>query len=480
VLVEELGTEPGTGLRDLHQRMLTADPALAVPESVAPAGRSETVVPRELPAAVPHFVRRASELAVLTELLGQAGEQAAGTVVITAIGGIAGVGKTALAVQWAHRAASRFPDGQLHVNLRGYDPGRPVTAADALAGFLRALGLAGQDIPAQPEERAGRYRSLLAGKRVLVVLDNAGEVEQVRPLLPGTPTCAALVTSRDSLAGLAARDGARRLEPGPASAGRCDGPAAGADRRAGRRDPGAAAALAVQCSRLPLALRVAAELAAARPAVPLAGLVSELDDQQRRLDLLDADQDPRTAVRAVFSWSYQHLDAGAARAFRLAGLHPGPDLDPYAAAALTGTTLHQAGRLLDQLARAHLIQPAGPGRHGLHDLLRAYARELAADQDTAAERQAALTRLFDHYLYSGRHRGGHPVPVRIRPLARRCPAGYPRPAAGRPRRGAGLARCRAAQPGRRGHARRRPRLARPCHPPGGHLVPLPRRRRPLS
>src|SRR5450755_169459 len=452
VLVEELGTEPGTGLRDLHQRMLTADPALAVPESVAPAGRSETVVPRELPAAVPHFVRRASELAVLTELLGQAGEQAAGTVVITAIGGIAGVGKTALAVQWAHRAASRFPDGQLHVNLRGYDPGRPVTAADALAGFLRALGLAGQDIPAQPEERAGRYRSLLAGKRVLVVLDNAGEVEQVRPLLPGTPTCAALVTSRDSLAGLAARDGARRLGPGPASAGRCDGPAAGADRRAGRRAPGAAAALAVQCSRLPLALRVAAELAAARPAVPLAGLVSELDDQQRRLDLLDADQDPRTAVRAVFSWSYQHLDAGAARAFRLP----------------------------DQLARAHLIQPAGPGRHGLHDLLRAYARELAADQDTAAERQAALTRLFDHYLYSGRHRGGHPVPVRIRPLARRCPAGYPRPAAGRPRRGAGLARCRAAQPGRRGHARRRPRLARPCHPPGGHLVPLPRRRRPLS
>ena len=184
MLVEELGTEPGTGLRDLHQRMLTADPALAVPESVAPAGRSETVVPRELPAAVPHFVRRASELAVLTELLGQAGEQAAGTVVITAIGGTAGVGKTALAVQWAHRAASRFPDGQLHVNLRGYDPGRPVTAADALAGFLRALGLAGQDIPAQPEERAGRYRSLLAGKRVLVVLDNAGEVEQVRPLIP--------------------------------------------------------------------------------------------------------------------------------------------------------------------------------------------------------------------------------------------------------------------------------------------------------
>jgi DNA-binding SARP family transcriptional activator len=400
VLVGELGSEPGAELRELHQQVLAADLVLTVPEPASPAGRSETVVPRELPAAVPHFAGRASELAVLTELLGQAGEQAAGTVVITAIGGTAGVGKTALAVQWAHRAASRFPDGQLYVNLRGYDPGRPVTAADALAGFLRALGLAGQDIPAQPEERAGRYRSLLAGKRVLVVLDNAGEVEQVRPLLPGTPTCAALVTSRDSLAGLVARDGARRLDLDLLPLGDAVGLLRALIGERAAADPGAAAALAVQCSRLPLALRVAAELAAARPAVPLAGLVRELDDQHRRLDLLDADQDPRTAVRAVFSWSYRHLDAGAARAFRLAGLHPGPDLDPYAAAALTGTTLHQAGRLLDQLARAHLIQPAGPGRHGLHDLLRAYARELAADQDTAAERQAALTRLFDHYLYS--------------------------------------------------------------------------------
>ncbi len=171
-----------------------------------------------------------------------------------------------------------------------------------------------------------------------MVLDNAGIAEQVRPLLPGTPACTVVVTSRDSLAGLVARDGAAAPGPGPAAARRRGRPAARADRRAGRRRARRAAALAAQCCRLPLALRVAAELAAARPAVSLAELVGELADQQQRLDLLDAGGDPRTAVRAVFSWSYRHLDAEAARAFRLAGPAPGPDLDAYAAAALTGTS----------------------------------------------------------------------------------------------------------------------------------------------
>jgi DNA-binding SARP family transcriptional activator/tetratricopeptide (TPR) repeat protein len=401
VLIDELGAEPGTGLRQLHQQILAADPVLAVAEpgwrtaaDVAPAA------PWELPGAVLHFVGRENELKELTGLLDRAGEQTPGTLLISAIGGTAGVGKTALAVHWAHQEAERFPDGQLYVNLRGYDPGQPMPAADALAGFLRALGMPGQDIPPEAEERAARYRSLLAGRRMLVVLDNAAEVEQVRLLLPGTPASVAVVTSRDPLAGLVARDGAQRLDLDLLPLGEAVGLLRALIGARVDADPGAAAALAAQCSRLPLALRVAAELAAARQTASLAELAGELAGQQRRLDLLDADGDPRTAVRAVFSWSYRHLDADAARAFWLLSLHPGADLDPYAAAALTGTTLERACQLLDQLSRAHLIQPTRPGRHGMHDLLRAYGRELAAAHEGKGERRAALTRLFDHYLHT--------------------------------------------------------------------------------
>jgi tetratricopeptide (TPR) repeat protein len=266
---------------------------------------------------------------------------------------------------------------------------------------------------------------MLDGRRMLVLLDNAAGAEQVRPLLPGSPSCFVLVTSRDSLAGLVARDGARRLDldllPSDDAVtllraligGRVDA------------DPAAAATLAEQCARLPLALRVAAEFAAARPALTLAQLAGELAGEQRRLDLLEAGGDPRTAVSGVFSWSYRHLPAGTARAFRLIGLHPGPDLDAYAAAALTGDTLDRARDYLDLLARAHLIHPARPGRYSMHDLLRAYARHLTDTQDAATravgilgagagstgnsgdsgskggqqgEGQSALTRLFDYYL----------------------------------------------------------------------------------
>jgi tetratricopeptide (TPR) repeat protein len=320
--------------------------------------------------------------------------------VISAIGGTAGVGKTALAVHWAHQVAGRFPDGQLYVNLRGYDPGQPMPAADALARFLRCLGVPGQDIPAEEDERAARYRSLLAGRRMLVVLDNAGEVKQVRPLLPGTPGCVVVVTSRDALAGLIARDGAVRLDLDLLPLADAVGLLQTLIGARADADPAATAALADQCCRLPLALRVAAELAANRPEASLAALTGEVADQQRRLDLLDIGGDPRTAVRAVFSWSYRHLDPSAARAFRLAGLHPGAAFEPYAVAALTGATAGQAGRLLDVLAYAHLIQPAGPGRYGMHDLLRAYARELAASHGGEDEQHAALTRLFDHYLHT--------------------------------------------------------------------------------
>ncbi len=400
VLVSELGAEPSSDLRELHQQILTADPVLALPESVLlAAGAAGPVVPRELPATVRHFAGRHEEMAELNALLDRA-EQPAGTVLISAIGGTAGVGKTALAVHWAHQVAGRFPDGQLYVNLRGYDPAQPVSAADALAGFLRALGVPGPDIPAEESERASRYRSLLANKQMLIVLDNAGSAEQVRPLLPGTSSCVAVVTSRDSLAGLVARDGAARL-----SLDVLPLPDAVALLRAliGARadvDPAAAVALAEQCCSLPLALRVAAELAAARPNVMLADLVAELADQHQRLDLLDRSDDPHTAIRAVFSWSCQHLDTDTARAFRLAGLQPGRDFDRYAAAALTGSSPEQARRLLGELARAHLVQPAGPGGYGMHDLLRAYARQLADTLDSRDERRAALTRLFDHYLHT--------------------------------------------------------------------------------
>jgi DNA-binding SARP family transcriptional activator/tetratricopeptide (TPR) repeat protein len=405
ILVEELGIEPATELRELHQQILAQDPAvtlatlgLATPVLVA----RPAVVPRELPADVTAFTGREVELAELDFLLPAAGQEPGATpapVVISAVAGTAGVGKTTLAVRWAHRVAEQFPDGQLYVNLRGYDPGQPVMPSEALAGFLRALGVADADIPLEEAERAARYRSVVAGKRLLVVLDNVSTEDQVRPLLPGSASVMVVVTSRDSLPGLVAVDGARRLDldllpQGEAVAllGTLIGPRAGADRAA-------AEALAGLCARLPLALRVAAELAAARPGTPLAELVAELASERNRLKLLDAGGDPRGAVTSVFSWSYKHLPADAAQLFRLLGTHPGADWDQYAAAALTATTsLIRARQTLAELARAHLIQPAAPGRYQMHDLLRAYAASLATTGDSDETRQAALTRLFDYYL----------------------------------------------------------------------------------
>jgi tetratricopeptide (TPR) repeat protein/transcriptional regulator with XRE-family HTH domain len=397
-----------------------ADPA--EPVVTAPAGRP---VPRELPADVAAFTGRAAELARLDELLAAAEGgpgDAQGPVVISAVSGTAGVGKTALAVRWAHRVADAFPDGQLYVDLRGYDPGQPMPTQEALASFLRALGVASQDIPLEKAERAARYRSVVAGKRLLVLLDNAATEEQVRPLLPGTATALVLITSRDSLAGLVARDGARRLDLDLLP---------DADAVAllhtliGARiddDPAAAQTLAGQCARLPLALRVAAELACTRPDMPLAKMTVELAGLQDRLDLLAAGGDPRGAVASVFSWSYRHLPPDAARMFRLLGLHPGTHWDHYAAAALTGFGAARSDQLLGVLARAHLIQPARAGRYGMHDLLRAYADALAVSDDTEDDRHAALTALLDYYLAAAaaaldllapaeRHYRPEPLPV---------------------------------------------------------------------
>jgi DNA-binding SARP family transcriptional activator/Tfp pilus assembly protein PilF len=400
LLVEELGIEPGPELRELHQRMLAADRSLEVGNPATALSERADAVPHQLPAAISNFTGRQPEIDALTSALELAGSQPARPVlVISAVSGTAGVGKTALAVHWAHRVTELFPDGELYVNLRGYDPGQPLASGEALARFLRALGMAGPDIPAEEEERAARYRSLLAGRRILILLDNARDAEQVRPLLPGTPGCTAVVTSRDTLDGLVARDGARRLDLDALPS-----PDAVALLRAliGARvdaEPEAAAELAANCCRLPLALRVAAEIAAARPGASLASLAAELADQQQRLDLLEVGGDPRTAVRAVFSWSVRHLDCDAAHAFRLLGIHPGPDVDAYAAAALTGASLKHATQLLDQLRRAHLIQAAGQGRYTMHDLLRDYGRELAAADDAGHEQREALTRLLEYYVH---------------------------------------------------------------------------------
>jgi DNA-binding SARP family transcriptional activator/Tfp pilus assembly protein PilF len=435
VLVEELGIEPGTELRQLHQRILAADAGLdnalrtaggvTLPDGSSPGGpEPQRPVPAQLPADVAAFTGRAAELAELDRLLatapgradvrgggtGEGGvtEESAATgesgrasdVIISAVSGTAGVGKTALAVHWARRVADAFPDGQLYVNLRGYDPEQPTMPGDALAGFLRALGTAGPDIPPEVDDRAAAYRSLLDGRRMLVVLDNAATVEQVRPLLPGSASCLVVVTSRDSLAGLVARHGAQRLDLDALP--RKDAVALLRTLIGGRADaePAATATLARQCAGLPLALRVAAELAAASPGTSLQGLAGELADEQRRLDLLDAGGDGRTAVRGVLSWSYRHLPTEAARVFRLLGLHPGADCDAHAAAALTAAPLEQATDSLTLLARAHLVHACPPGRYGMHDLLRAYASQLASAEDSADDRQAALTRLFDHYLGS--------------------------------------------------------------------------------
>ena len=356
---------------------------------------SDPVVPRELPPDVYRFIGRTDELASLDALL----ERSAGTpaVVLSAVSGTPGVGKTALAVHWAHRVADRFPDGQLYVNMRGYDPEQPLRPAEALAGFLRALGVDGADVPADDGERAARYRTLTARRRLLVVVDNAGSAEQVVPLLPGTGSSFVVVTSRDSLPGLAVRHGATRLDLDllPPS----DGLALLRALVGARVDaePDAAAELVDRCARLPLALRLAAEIAAARPGTPLAELVEELTDERRRLDLLQSGADERSAVRAVFWWSYRGLPPPAARLFRLLGLHPGTDADGYAAAALADTDLRTAQQLVDVLVRAHLVQECAPGRYRMHDLLRAYAVE-RADEEAEPDRRAALVRLVHHYL----------------------------------------------------------------------------------
>jgi DNA-binding SARP family transcriptional activator/Tfp pilus assembly protein PilF len=411
-LKAELGIEPGPHLQLLHQQILDGDPALAAPpaghdgtpQARAPltgSASSAAGVPRQLPAAVPDFTGRLAELARLSEILDQVGSQAPGTVVISAIGGTAGVGKTALAVHWAHRVARRFPGGQLYVNLGGFDPsGSPVTPGEAVRGFLGALGVPADRFPSSPTAQAGLYRSLLADRQMLILLDNARDEQQVRPLLPGSQGCLVLVTSRSQLAGLAAAENASLLSLDVlphAEARQMLAARLGGQRTAA--EPGAVTEITDLCARLPLALAVAAARAAARPQLPLPGLAAELRDAQRRLDVLDTG-DPAASVRAVFSWSYQQLDPAAARMFRLLGLHAGPDITTLAAASLAGVAPAQAGQALGQLTRAYLLTEQSAGRYGCHDLLRAYAAEQARSTEDEQGRHAATGRVLDHYLHT--------------------------------------------------------------------------------
>ncbi len=360
--------------------------------------RDGLVVPHQLPGDARGFIGRQGELGKLEALLSGDGGPAA----LVVVAGTAGVGKTSLAVHFAHRVRSRFPDGQLFVNLRGYDPGTPLAPAGALERFLRALGVAPAAIPAGLEERAALYRTLLAERRVLVVLDNAATAGQVRPLLPGEEGSLAVVTCRGRLSGLSARDGARRITVGLLSETESvalvnavtDGYRAG-------DDPDQVAQLARLCARLPLALRIAAERAAARPLMPLRELIEDLRGESSLWDALsiedDADAD---AVRTVFAWSYRALPPAAARAFRLLGLHPGADFSLGAAAALLDEAPERVRTLLDVLTGAHLLEQTGSARHQFHDLLRAYAANLAAGEEEEPAQRAALLRVAHWYLYA--------------------------------------------------------------------------------
>ncbi|WP_213451444.1 AfsR/SARP family transcriptional regulator [Rhizomonospora bruguierae] len=400
-LAQEQGLDPGGELRALEASILRADPALspAGPEEPAPAPVVRR--PSQLPAGVADFIGRSDDLAALNALVAAGlGGRGAGTVIMT-ISGTAGVGKTALAVHWAHRVADHFPDGQLFVNLHGYSADRAgvqMRPMEALAQFLRALGVDPKRIPDDLDEAAAMYRSLLADKRMLVVLDNARSAEQVRPLLPGGPGCLVVVTSRDRLAGLAAREGARRISLDVLT--RHDATTLlhgiiGADRAAA--EPRATAELADLCGHLPLALRVVAANVADDPGRAIGDHVRDLREGNR-LARLAIDGDEQSAVYSAFAQSYLALPEPARRLFRLLGAVPGRDFTADAAAALAAVPDGDAARLLDKLAAAHLVHQHVPGRYTFHDLLRLYARDRLVTEEEPAERRAAATRLYDWYL----------------------------------------------------------------------------------
>jgi len=434
-LAEQLGIDPGPALRDLETAILRQDQELAAPARpaaalAAPARPAAALaarpvpVPAQLPGAVPGFAGRGAELARLDAVLALARpDRPAGpaAVVISAVSGTAGVGKTALAVHWAHQVAAQFPDGQLYVNLRGFDPGgQPAEPAEALRGFLDALGVPQADIPEGMQAQAALYRSLVRGKRVLVLLDNASDPEQVRPLLPGSPGCLVIVTSRSHLGGLLAAEGAYPVSLDlltPAEASELLAQRLGHVRVAS--EPGAVAEIIERCARLPLALAIAAARAATRPSFPLAAIAAELRGATAPLDPFGGN-DLATDVRAVLSWSCRLLSDDAARLFALLGLHPGPDVSVAAAASLAAVEPAQAEVLLGEVAEAHLLSEYAPGRYAFHDLLRAYAAEQALTAHPDQDRNAAIGRMLDHYLHTG-HRAATALAPYLDPLTLPAP-----------------------------------------------------------
>lgn len=413
-LADELGTDPSPSLQRLHQQVLRGDPTLTLPAAALEPRRSQRPpAPRQLPAPPRLFTGRADELARISKLLDAPGDSSR-PVVITAIGGSGGIGKTWLALHWAHHNLDRFPDGQLYVDLHGFDPaGEPLVPAVVVHGFLAALGVDPAMTPPDPQARTGLYRSLMADRRMLVILDNARDSEQVVPLLPGASGCTVLVTSRNRLDGLLTAHGAHPVALdvlGEVESRELLIRHLGADRVAA--EPRAVAELLARCAGLPLAIGIVAARAAAAPAFSLAVLAEELRDGSDRLDALSAGE-LSVNLREVFSWSYHALGAGSARMFRLLGLVPGPDIDVAAAASLAGLPRRQTRAVLRELETAHLVRQHVPGRYRMHDLVRLYAAELARSAE--AEPTAALRRLVDFYVHTA-HAGERLVDPHRRPL----------------------------------------------------------------
>ncbi|MFI5807183.1 BTAD domain-containing putative transcriptional regulator [Streptomyces sp. NPDC051561] len=390
LLADELGVDPRPELSRLQQRILEADEELAQPVE-APASAAPTVVrPAQLPASVPDFTGRAAFVRELSEQLAQAETS---VMAVSALAGIGGVGKTTLAVHVAHAARPHFPDGQLYVDLQGAGS-RPAEPETVLGAFLRALGTSDTAIPDSLDERAALYRSTLDGRRVLVLLDNARDASQVRPLLPGTPGCAALVTARTRMVDLA---GAHLVDldvMSPEEALQLFTRIVGEERVAAERE--AALDVVGACGFLPLAIRIAAARLAARRTWTVSVLAAKLADSRRRLDELQAGD---LAVKATFELGYGQLEPAQARAFRLLGLADGPDISLAAAAAVLDLPLYDAEDLLEALVDTSLLESASPGRYRFHDLVRLYARACAErDEQPADGREAALSRLLDFYL----------------------------------------------------------------------------------